>query len=255
MRLAQAALVASVLMLAPRGAANAADPSALWKIVNGQCVPQEQTERDPAPCSEVDLAQGVQKGFVVLKDIRGVAQFLLIPTARISGIEDPAILAPDATNYWDAAWQARSFVEQRLHTRLPRDAISLAINSSVSRTQNQLHIHIDCIRPDVRDALAANLNKIERVWTPFPVPLAGHTYRSIRIDHETLGAVNPFRVLADSDPPIQGDMGTHTLVLVGEAFGDNTSGFVLLDDHADLAAGDYASGEQLQDHTCALAPK
>ena len=56
------------------------------------------------------------KGFVVLKDIRGVAQFLLIPTARIGGIEDPAILAPDATNYWDAAWRARDFVDGRLHT-------------------------------------------------------------------------------------------------------------------------------------------
>ena len=47
----------------------------------------------------------------------------------------------------------------------------------------------------------------------------------------------------------------HTLVIVGATFPDNTSGFVLLDDHADLAAGDRASGEELQDHTCAIAPK
>ena len=67
-------------------------------------------------------------GFVVLKDINGVAQFLLIPTARISGIEDPAILASDAVNYWAPAWQARSFVEDRLHKTLPRNAVALAIN-------------------------------------------------------------------------------------------------------------------------------
>src|ERR1700723_3475452 len=98
--------------------------------------------------ADASRARGVDKGFVVLKDITGIAQFLLIPTARISGIEDPEILDPQATNYWDAAWRARYFVDERLPTSLPRDAVSLAINSSVGRTQDQLHIHIDCIRPD-----------------------------------------------------------------------------------------------------------
>ncbi|HEY1411015.1 MAG TPA: CDP-diacylglycerol diphosphatase [Rhodopila sp.] len=242
------------LLLAPFSA-RAADPSALWKIVNGKCVPHEETERDPSPCASVDIADGVDKGSAVLKDINGVAQFLLIPTARIGGIEDPAILAQGETNYWDAAWQARYFVEERLDTSLPRDAIALAINSSVGRTQNQLHIHVDCIRPDVHDVLAANLDKISGVWTPFPVPLAGHRYRAIRINHETLDGVDPFHVLADADPKTAGEMGTHTLVLVGETFSDGSNGFVLLDDHADLMAGDHASGEQLQDHSCAIAPK
>jgi CDP-diacylglycerol pyrophosphatase len=240
------------LLLAP-GTAQAADPSALWKIVNGKCVPHEQASRDPSPCSEVDLADGVQKGFVVLKDINGVAQFLLIPTARISGIEDPQILAPDATNYWDDAWRSRYFLEERLHTPLPRDAISLAINSAVGRSQDQLHIHIDCIRPDVRAALAANLEKIQRVWAPFPVILAGHSYQALRIDQETLEATNPFRVLADSDPRATAAMGLQTLVVVGETFGDGVPGFVMLNDHADPASGDFASGEELQDHACKVA--
>jgi CDP-diacylglycerol pyrophosphatase len=252
MRLALSVLMA--LLLAP-ACARAADPSALWKIVNGQCVPHEQAQREPSPCSEVELAHGVDKGFVVLKDRNGIAQFLLIPTARIPGIEDPEILDPEATNYWDAAWKARYFVEERVHTSLPRDAVSLAINSTVGRSQDQLHIHIDCIGPEVRAALAANLDKVKGVWTPFPVPLAGHSYRSIRINHETLDGVNPFRVLADNDPQAAATMGMHTLVLVGESFTDGTAGFVLLDDHADLAAGDRASGEELQDHSCAVAGK
>jgi CDP-diacylglycerol pyrophosphatase len=242
----------AALLLAPLSA-RAADPSALWKIVSGQCVPHEQTERDPSPCSAVDIATGVDKGFAVLKDINGVAQFLLIPTARIGGIEDPAILQQGETNYWNAAWEARYFVDRRLHISLPREAIALAINSSVGRSQNQLHIHIDCIRPDVRDALAANLDKVKDAWTPFPVPLAGENYRAIRINQETLDGVDPFRVLADADPGTE--MGKHTLVVVGATFPDGSSGFILLDDHADLAAGDRASGEQLQDHTCAIAPK
>jgi CDP-diacylglycerol pyrophosphatase len=231
-------------------AAHAADPSALWKIVDGQCVPHEQADRDPSPCAEVDIAAGVDKGFAVLKDLVGVAQFLLIPTARISGIEDPAILQPGETNYWYAAWRARSFVEARLHASLPRDATALAINSSVGRTQNQLHIHIDCIRRDVHDILAANLDKVGDVWASFPVPLAGRTYRAVRINQDTLDGVDPFRVLADGEPGT--DMGMHTLVAVGATFPDGTRGFVLLDDRARLAAGNYASGEELQDHQCAI---
>lgn len=234
---------------------HAADPSALWKIVDGKCVPHEQTMRDPSPCASVELAHGAEKGFAVLKDINGVAQFLLIPTVRISGIEDPAILAPDAINYWDAAWQARYFVEERLHTTLPRDAISLAINSSVGRSQDQLHIHIDCVRPDVRQALAANLDKIGGVWTPFPVPLAGNMYQAIRINQESLDGIDPFRILSEGDPRAASEMGKHTLVLIGASFADGASGFVLLDDHVDLLAGDFGSGEQLQDHTCAVAAK
>jgi CDP-diacylglycerol pyrophosphatase len=240
------------LLLVPVSA-RAADPSALWKIVNGKCVPHEQVQLDPSPCTSVDITEGVDKGFAVLKDINGISQFLLIPTARIGGIEDPAILTDGETNYWAAAWRARYFVDERLHTSLPRDAVSLAINSAVGRTQDQLHVHIDCIRPDVHDTLAANLDKITDKWAPFPVPLAGHSYRAIRINQETLDSVNPFRLLADTDPKI--DMGSHTLVVVGATFSDGGNGFVLLDDHADLLAGDHASGEELQDHTCAIAPK
>lgn len=240
------------LLFAP-AASQAADPSALWKIVNGKCVPHEQAAGDPAPCSLVDLTSGLDKGFAVLKDINGIAQFLLMPTARIGGIEDPAILAPGATNYWDAAWNARHFVEERLHVTLPRSALSLAINSALGRTQDQLHIHIDCVRSDVRQALAANQDSIGAGWTRFPIPLAGHNYRSIRIAQATLAGVDPFQVLADADRGAAGDMGRHTLVLVGMTFADGTDGFALLDDQADLAAGDRASGEQLQDHSCEIA--
>lgn len=240
------------LAVVPSGPA-AADPSALWKIVSGQCVPDQQKAHDPAPCSAVDLAAGVEKGTAVLKDINGVAQFLLLPTARIGGIEDPAILAPGATNYWAAAWNARHFVNERLHTALPREAVSLAINSAYGRTQDELHIHIDCVRPDVRAALAANLDQIGDHWAPFPVTLGGHDYRAIRIAGETLDAANPFLVLADNDPAARADMGTHTLVVVGATFPGGAPGFVLLDDRANLLTGDRASGEQLQDHTCAIA--
>jgi CDP-diacylglycerol pyrophosphatase len=233
--------------------ARAADPSALWHIVNDRCVPNEQKDANPSPCALVELSDGVDKGYAILKDIDGATQFLLIPTIRTSGIESFSILDPDAPNYWDAAWRARYFVEERAQQPLPRDDISLAINSSAGRTQDQFHIHIDCVRADVKAALAAHQSGIAAVWSPFPVPLAGHMYQAMRIEAAYLGEVNPFRLLADSDPKIAADMGRHTLVVVGITFAGDKPGFVILDDHADLASGDRASGSQLQDRACAVA--
>src|SRR5258707_15471950 len=101
--LALAALL--VALSAIRGIA--ADPDALWKIVHDRCVPNEEKTGLPAPCTAVDLAGGEGRGTAVLKDLVGVAQFLLIPTSRLGGIESPELLAPDAPNYWVPAWQAR----------------------------------------------------------------------------------------------------------------------------------------------------
>lgn len=223
-----------------------ADPSALWNIVHGQCVPDQDAHHDPAPCAHVETGAG---GYAVLKDIRGDFQFLLIPTARISGIEDPALLAPGAPNYFAYAWQARSYTEARLGKPQPRDMIILAINSAKGRTQNQLHIHIDCIRADVRQTLLRALPGIGAAWTP--IQLAGHPYRALRIND--LDSSDPFRVLADTDKQAAADMGDHTLVVAGETWPDGTPGFVLLDDTANLLAANFGSGEELQDHGCTAA--
>jgi CDP-diacylglycerol pyrophosphatase len=227
--------------------ARAADPSALWHIVHDRCVPDEQSNHQPAPCTEVDL----QHGYAVLKDIVGKTQFLLIPTARVGGIEDKAILAPDAPNYWDAAWQARRYVDQRTGHTMPRDDFALAINSTSGRSQDQLHIHVDCIRPDVHAALAQHQADIGQQWKEFPEPLAGHRYRAMRLPGPELGNTNPFRLLAAGVP--QAEMGEHTLILVGSTFPPDHPSFILLDDRADLAAGDRGSGETLEDHACAIA--
>ena len=47
----------------------------------------------------------------------------------------------------------------------------MAINSALSRSQGQLHIHIDCIRSDVREALAkpAVIEKLKtQLIAPYP---------------------------------------------------------------------------------------
>ena len=131
---------------------------ALWKVVDSVCVPDMRLRGSPAPCAQVDL----RRGFVVMKDIPGRAQVLLIPTRHITGIEDPQLLSPAGPNYWQAAWDARGSFEQRLGRRVPREAIGLAINSALSRTQDQLHIHVACLRPDVAAMLRTVSQHIRR---------------------------------------------------------------------------------------------
>jgi len=235
-------LAALFNLITPRAAA--ADANALWQIVGEQCVPDEKQYDSPKPCERVDLAGG----YAVLKDIVGKTQYLLIPTTRVSGIESPAILAPNAPNYWEDAWQARRYVEDRAGHPLPRNVIGLAINSISGRTQNQLHIHIDCMRLDVVAALRDHASAIGTQWSKFPVPLAGHHYMAMRLEQSDLGRINPFDLLADGIPSARADMGHYTLVLVGAK-----SGFVLLAGHATPATGNWGAGEQLQDHSCVAA--
>ena len=227
-----------------------ADPEALWRIVHDQCVPHQRTSDDPAPCALVNQ----DGGFALLKDIDGAAQYLLIPTERISGIESPALLAPDATDYFAAAWRARALVEDRLGRSVSRDWLSLAVNSEFARSQNQLHIHIDCLRADVYEALAEHVADIGPTWTSFPVPLAGDLYSAIAVAGEDLGAANPFRLLADGVPGARADMGRRTLVVVGAVLGDGRPGFIVLAGMVDPATGDTGGGEAVQDHQLCAAP-
>ncbi len=238
-------------MFAATVSVEAADPDALWKIVHDRCVPDQQLNNDPAPCTAVTLAGGEARGHAILKDIRGATQFLLIPTGRTAGIESPDILAPEAPNYFAAAWAARAAMEVVLHHTLPRQDVSLAINSPHARSQEQLHIHIDCLRPDVVTALHADAAAIGPAWAPLPSPLAGHPYRARWLAEADLASSNPFKLLAADVGAAA--MPQQTLVVAGAVSADGQPGFVLLADHVDPATGDRAGGEELQDHECAVA--
>jgi CDP-diacylglycerol pyrophosphatase len=224
-----------------------ADSDALKKIVLGQCVPHEKVGKGPAPCAEVNL----KGGYAVLKDKRGDTQFLLIPTKVVTGIEDRQTLAPDAPNYFADAWSARRFTERHAGKPIPRDDIGLSINSAYGRSQNQLHIHIDCIRAEVRQALKDNDAKIGNAWAPLDVDLAGHRYRAMRLNGENLER-NPFKMLSEGDEEAGAGMGRETLTVVGATFPDGEPGFYLLADRASIVTMDRASSETLLDHDCAV---
>jgi CDP-diacylglycerol pyrophosphatase len=236
--------------LVPTGT-QAANPNTLWNIVHDECVPSWLRAGDPSPCAVVDVRRGVGSGYAILKDLEGAAQYLLIPTSRITGIESPAIITAHAKNYFAEAWRWRSLFESLLHRAVPRGFIGLAINSKSGRTQNQLHIHIDCLRSDVSFVLRRHLAELGRDWQPFPEELVGHHYMAARVLGTNLD-VNPFKLLARRIPGAGHQMGKYSLVVVGATFARQRNGFVVLAGHVDREADDNASGEELQDHTCAI---
>jgi CDP-diacylglycerol pyrophosphatase len=248
--MAVCAVVVCLLAAAPQ---EIGPRDALWIIVHDECVPNELHSHDPKPCVQVDLRDGIEKGFAVLKDIWGSTQCLLIPTAHVSGIESPIILAPDAPNYFADAWEARTYIDEALHRTLPRDDIGLAVNSAASRSQDQLHIHVDCIRPDVREALREHQASIGNRWAPLDVAFSGYHYVAMWVPGERLGPNNPFRLLAEGFPGAAQDMGGRTLVVVGSSRANGVTGFVILEDQVNRESHDSANGEQLLDHACRIA--
>jgi CDP-diacylglycerol pyrophosphatase len=245
-----AALVGAVGLLFGPDLLNAADPDALWKIVHGVCVPHQELALDPSPCAFVSAGSQRELGYAVLKDRSGATQYLLIPTDKVTGIEDPKLLKPGTETYLIKAWAFRSLLFARLGHDLPAQDVSLAINSVPGRSQNQLHIHIDCVRPDVRDALKAAQASIGPEWKPLAPPFSSHTYQAMAIPAQELERSNLFHRLARTVPA--GSMGQETLVVIGAILADGKPGFDILTDRVGSSPGDMASGEELQDHDCAV---
>ena len=232
------------------------DPNVLWQLIRKCRVSARKKHTyPPRPCVEVDHATDPGQGYGVLKDRAGRYQYLVLPLARITGIESPLLLTPAAPNYFADAWTARLYVEAALHHRLPRDEVALVVNSIDGRSQNQLHIHVDCIRPSVYDALKRIRPILTTQWRPLPMPLPpnNHRYEARWVDGATL-TVNPFKSLAASLPA--GDrMALHSLIAVGAQSVDGKPGFILLSGHVDKRTGDVGSGDELHDLSCAIAAR
>lgn len=213
---------------------------ALWKIVSQKCVPGQQSKGDPAPCREVDL----HNGFVVLKDRNGPLQFLLMPAERLSGIENPAVLNPATPNFFAEAWRARHYMEERYGKPIDEQVFSLAINSPWGRSQNQLHIHISCLRPDVRQQINAVGAQLTAAWQL--LTLNNHQWQVRAITRDELKRKSPFMYLANEIPGAREEMGHYGIAIAALADGRR----VMMVIQRNLLTMNRASAEEIQDHSC-----
>jgi CDP-diacylglycerol pyrophosphatase len=228
---------------------SAADRDELWFVVHDMCLPAYRSLGVAFPCVEVNIANGLERGYAVLQTPSSAAHVLVVPTTRISGIESPALQSENAPNYWAAAWDARRFVEEGAGRELPRDKIGMAINSAATRSQDQLHIHVSCIAPVVADFLRRHEGEIHGAWSPLRAKLAGHRFVAMKIETDSLANVDPFKLLASALPSNKRSLGRQTLAVIGATFRNGKSGFYLLANDARVSA--TVSAESLLDEKCA----
>ena len=167
-------------------------------------------------------------------------------------IESPELLNERAPDYWGAAWRARRFLEQRYGQAIPRELLSLTVNSQYGRTQNQLHIHISCTDATVRQQLEDLKDSLGPEWRELPVELQGHAYWARTLAANAGGGpeVDPFKALAAGLPEAGLEMGRYGLALVATRLADGRDGFILLSSRASLIGANRGSVEELQDHAC-----
>jgi CDP-diacylglycerol pyrophosphatase len=178
----------------------------------------------------VKVSKGTDSGFAILKDNSPLKPhaYLLIPTQHIMGIESATILAPDAPNYFSDAWEERAYLINQFKVPLAWDMVGLAVNSAKERSQNQLHIHIDCIRSDIHNILRSQEDALDDHWSELKLAAPDHPYMIMKVVADSLDGLNPFRLLADGISGARENMDLETLVVVGAVFRDGKRGFYLL---------------------------
>jgi CDP-diacylglycerol pyrophosphatase len=215
----------------------------LWRIVSEQCVPLAHAGK-PTPCVETN------EQAVVLKDRVGPLQYLVMPTVQLTGIEDPGVLGQAASQYWSQAWSARKWMEARHGTAIPRDVVAITVNSAYARSQDQLHLHVSCVRGDLADRLRS-IGSITRddAWTELPGGWHGHPYQVRRVTAESLDGLNPFDDLL---PESVSSRSRQAIAVIGASF-QGRPGFLMLRTHTDFWSAWRAAIEgDVQDHTCAV---
>jgi len=240
-------LIAFLLILVIAGMLAAAlhfkkNADALWQIVSEKCLPNQLRHGEPAPCQRVDL----QHRYATLKDIHGPLQYLLIPLDKITGIESPQLLKTTTPNYFAFAWHERQLLAQRRGSPIDDRVLSLAINAQYGRTQNQLHIHLSCLRPDVRQQLDQLMPQLTARWQA--TTLRNHRYWLRTLMPAELAQQSVFIRLADEVPQARTAMGKYGLALAGLSDGR----LVLMAIERNWLLLNRGSADEVQDHRCQL---
>ena len=242
------ALLAAFLVAVPIPAAAGPDPSrdVLWAALK-TCVLAKRVANRTFPCLSVDLGDGGRPGSAVLRAPGEPTHIVVMPTDTVAGLEARVLQGPAGTAYWRAALAARPFVSDALNGKLPPGAVGLAVNSARGRSQDQLHIHLDCLRPSVLKAVRAHGRQVRHTWSRFPVPLTGDRFYALRVPEAEAAQFNPFAAL-HTLPGARPDLHRTSFAALATPPGDPEPGYILLAYRAP-----NASAEDVMDHSCTAA--
>lgn len=204
------------------------------------------------PCLEVNTTEGEDRGYVVLRR-PGLGDIVLAPTRLVVGLEDPWLRTAAAPNYFQDAWSARHFLQEMRQRQLAHDDVALAVNSGLSRAQDQLHIHIGCLAPRAKALIMSIAPELsENGWVFIKSGLYGIDVWARRIGQRSLDGVNPLRLAAEGIPDALGNLASMELTVAASPVADGGDGFVALawfDDDASIPKHAFAA-EGLLDPRC-----
>ncbi|GJE42894.1 CDP-diacylglycerol diphosphatase [Methylobacterium soli] len=240
-------LVGAAWLAAPACALPDPSRNVLWVALQG-CLIAKRTTGRAFPCLSVDLGDRDRPGTAILRAPGAPTHLVVMPTGDVPGLEAPELQRPAGNAYWRAALAARPRVTVALNGRLPVEEVGMAVNSAGGRSQDQLHIHLDCLQASVRLALQNHAARVTSGWAPFPVPLQGRRFLAMRVRAAEAEAFNPFAALAHL-PGHATDLRAVALAVASTPRNDPEPGFIIL---ANRAHGSFA-GELLLDHACMAA--
>lgn len=232
-------LCASLLLLFSHSAR--ADRDFLWKEIGGVCVPAYKSHDVYGSCALVNLDQD----YAIFKVDRDPYQFLLIPTGKVTGIEDIKLQQASEPNRFFDAWQSRGFMTQRLPTLIKEHMISLAVNAANARTQDQLHIHISCLSHEARKVIASlPADQLNGQWSARPVEIGAYRYFHKKLSLAELKSQNLFIV---AKAKVDQEKGNIAFTGIGLVNLDPHSFLMLLGIGTDEQG---VAAERIQDHRC-----
>lgn len=234
--------------------ASAGERGLLWRVVQ-TCVANHTLTGASFPCLDVDVASGREDGFAVLRAPLEKTHIIVVPTVRTIGIEAERLREPSAPGYFHDAWIARHFVTDDLPSKPTRPDLAMAVNSRLGRSQDQLHIHVNCLKPEVRRALAQRTAGGQtalgtKTWARMTVLSHAPRYWALDVQSEDLAGINVFQMVAAGLKIDPDDMDDMTIVVAGAADVGGKPGFTILARQRQPGTFDEAHGEALLDHEC-----
>ncbi len=119
-----------------------ADREALWSVIHSVCVPVSYLGFS-FPCLVVNR----KDGYVLIRSpAPRMIDLLLSPTKKIQGLESKELRSAEAPNLWLWAWKERNRLNAESGQNLSSNQIIMAVNSKATRSQDQLHLHLGCVK-------------------------------------------------------------------------------------------------------------
>lgn len=234
------------MLLGATGTVAAVGRTSLWSVVQ-VCIANDQLTGASFPCLEVDAGQ---RGFVTIRAPFEKTHVIVSPTVHISGIEDPSLQSADAPHIFQQAWDARKFIVPRREPSLADADIGLALNSRPGRSQDQIHVHVDCLSSPIAQQLHMHESEMSATqWSHLAFALRGERYWVMLLSGTDLAEKNIFTTASTLLNVSPGRIEDVTLVVIPRPGG----GFYLLADQFIPHSLHKGHGEVLLDHSCSGA--